>query len=96
MGKMDILSQLAEYKKHFAAKYGIEQLGIFGSIAHNEEHEGSDIDVIIKLKRPSVLRCNGIRLELERIFQKDVDLITLHDNQLSSFRKNVEHDAIYV
>ncbi len=93
---MEILSQLAEYKKHFAAKYGIEQLGLFGSFARDEQHDGSDIDIVIKMKRPSVLRCNGVRLDLERIFQKSVDLITLHDNQIASFKNSVEHDAVYV
>ncbi len=96
MGQSEILHKLMEYKKRFADKYGIERLGLFGSVARGEEHDGSDIDIVIKLKRPSVMRCNGVRLDLERIFQKSVDLVTLHDNQLYSFRKNVEHDAIYV
>ncbi len=96
MNKDEILKQLADYKQFFAAKYGIERLGLFGSVARGEDTENSDIDIVIKLIRPSVLRCNGIRLDLEKLFKKSVDLITIHDNLLPSFRKNVEHDAIYV
>ncbi len=96
MGKFEILSQLAAYKNRFASKYGIEQIGLFGSVARGEETKDSDIDIVVKLQRPSVMRCNGVRLDLEQLFHRSVDLITLHENQPSTFRNNVIRDVIYV
>ena len=92
----EILNILKFYKQQFAAKYGIERLGLFGSVARGEQDDNSDIDVVIKMQRPSLFRSYRIREELETLFRRKVDLITLHENQFFDFRKNVEHDAIGV
>ena len=92
----EILNILKFYKLQFAAKYVIERLGLFGSVARGEQDDNSDIDVVIKMQRPSLFRSYRIREELETLFRRKVDLITLHENQFFDFRKNVEHDAIYV
>ncbi len=96
MVKSEILTQLAAYKSRFATKYGIERIGLFGSVARGKDTSDSDIDVVIKLQRPSVMRCNGVRFDLEQLFKRSVDLITLHENQTDTFRNNVNRDVIYV
>ena len=92
----EIVDRLRAYKEQFADKYGIEQLGLFGSVARGEQDEKSDIDVIIKLRRPSCFTCFGIQEELRKLFHRKVDLITLHENMFRSFRQNLERDAIYI
>ena len=92
----EILNILKFYKQQFAAKYGIERLGLFGSVARGEQDDNSDIDVVIKMQRPSLFRSYRIREELETLFRRKVDLITLHENQFFDFRKNVEHDEMGV
>ena len=92
----EILDRLRAYKEQSADKYGIEKLGLFGSVARGEQDDKSDIDIIIKMVRPSLFRCAGIREELEKIFRRKVDLITLHENLFRGFRQNVENDAVYV
>jgi len=39
----EIVDRLRAYKEKFADKYGIEQLGLFGSVARGEQDEKSDI-----------------------------------------------------
>lgn len=92
----EILDRLRTYKEKFAEKYGIEQLGLFGSVAQGEQDDKSDIDIIIKLQRPSYFTCFGIQEELRKLFRRKVDLVTLHENMFRSFRQNVERDAIFV
>ena len=92
----EIVDRLRAYKEKFADKYGIEQLGLFGSVVRGEQDEKSDIDVIIKLRRPSFFTCFGIQEELRKLFHRKVDLITLHENMFRSFRQNLDRDAIYV
>ncbi|RHE82240.1 MULTISPECIES: nucleotidyltransferase family protein [Bacteroides] len=92
----EIVDRLRAYKEKFADKYGIEQLGLFGSVARGEQDEKSDIDVIIKLRRPSCFTCFGIQEELRKLFHRKVDLITLHENMFHSFCQNLERDAIYI
>lgn len=92
----EIVDRLRAYKEKFADKYGIEQLGLFGSVARGKQDEKSDIDVFITMSRPSFFTRMNIKEELQKLFHRKVDLITLHENMFRSFRQNLERDAIYI
>lgn len=93
----EIVDRLRAYKEKFADKYGIEQLvELFGSVARGEQDEKSDIDVFITMSRPSFFTRMNIKEELQKLFHRKVDLITLHENMFRSFRQNLERDAIYI
>ena len=42
---VDYLRDLQQFKQQYAAEYGIERIGIFGSVARGEQTENSDIDI---------------------------------------------------
>lgn len=42
----EIIVILSEFKARYADKYGIERLGLFGSVARGEQTEGSDVDIV--------------------------------------------------
>ena len=92
----EILNKLRDFKAAFAEKYGIARLGLFNSCARGEQDDRSDIDVVIKMQKPSYFTHFYIQEELEKIFHRKVDIISLHENQTPAFRKNVEQDAIYI
>lgn len=81
----EIVDRLRAYKEKFADKYGIEQLGLFGSVARGEQDEKSDIDVFITMSRPSFFTRMNIKEELQKLFHRKVDLITLHEKHVSQF-----------
>jgi predicted nucleotidyltransferase len=43
----DYIQLLRDYKREHAAEYGIERLGIFGSVARGEQTDDSDVDIYI-------------------------------------------------
>ncbi len=45
MEKGDVLAILRDFKQNFADKYGILEIGIFGSIARGEDRDDSDVDI---------------------------------------------------
>ena len=56
-------------------KYGVKRAGIFGSVARGESTEGSDIDILVEIEgRMSLLDFAGLKLELEEILGRKVDL----------------------
>ncbi len=56
-------------------RYNVRRAGIFGSVVRGEEHEESDIDVLVEIEgRMSLLDFAGIKLELEEALGKRVDL----------------------
>lgn len=92
----EIIEMLRRYKEQYAERYGIETLGLFGSVARGEQDEKSDIDVFIRLKRPDFLVRMEIKEELEQLFNSKIDLVPLFESMRVLLRKNIEHDAIYI
>ena len=88
----EIIEILRDYKARSAEKYGIETLGLFGSVARGEQNEKSDIDVFIKLRKTSYYTLMDIKDD----FRQKVDLITLHETMRALFRRKIEQDAIYL
>ena len=59
-------------------KYGIKRAGIFGSYVRGEQKKGSDIDILIEIPKNfkfSLLDFVGLKLELEDVLGKKVDLV---------------------
>ena len=50
----DYISILRKYLSTKADAYGITKIGIFGSVARNEQTEDSDVDVCVEMKRPDL------------------------------------------
>lgn len=92
----EILTKLKDYKADKSEMYGIETIGLFGSVARGEQHENSDIDVCVRLKKPSYFNMSEIQEELEMLFSCKVDLISMGAIMRPLFRKNLERDAVFV
>lgn len=92
----EIIAILQDFKARFGAKYGIEKMGIFGSVARGEQHEESDVDVCIKLNSPDYFKRMEIREMLEELLQMKVDVISLSSIMRNLFRNKIEQDAIFI
>ena len=46
LSTIEYLSLLRKYMRENAVKYGISRMGIFGSVARGEQHDGSPVDVV--------------------------------------------------
>jgi len=57
-------------------KYNIKRAGLFGSYVRGDMREDSDIDILVEIKEDiSLLDFVGIKLEIEEILGKKVDLV---------------------
>ena len=74
MDKKYILDKLSQIDKN---KYSISELGLFGSYAKDNADDNSDIDILVKLEFKKGMYQNFCELqkELEKIFNRKVDLI---------------------
>jgi len=58
-------------------KYGVKRAALFGSIARGEATEESDIDLLVEFEEgKSLLDLAGLKLELEDLLRKKVDVLT--------------------
>lgn len=92
-----VIKKLKQFKKENALTFKIDKLGLFGSVARNEQDESSDIDIFMSYTEPlDFFELGKMKRDLEELFNNKVDLITLHDYLLPSFVENLKKDAIYV
>lgn len=79
--------------EEIAAKYYIKKVILFGSQADGTATPKSDIDLIIEFsKQVSLITISGLKLELEEIFRKQVDIIhgPLTDKDFIEVTREVE------
>ena len=91
--KDEIIAILRNFKEEFGERYGIEKLGLFGSVARGEQKEDSDIDICVK---PDYFTRMEIKESLEERFNAKVDVVSLTAIMRSLFRNHIEKDAIYI
>ena len=92
----DCIQKLSDFKEAFAQKFGILKLGIFGSVARNENTENSDIDIVVEVQKPSLQLMYELREALKQLFGCEVDLVRFRDSLRPLFKSNIQKDVIYV
>jgi len=74
----EIMKVLKEHEKELKEKYGIEEIGIFGSYLRGEAEEGSDVDILVEFKldaRISLLDFVELENYLSDLLGLKVDLV---------------------
>jgi predicted nucleotidyltransferase len=96
MTRSEILVILKKYKNDNAEKYGINNIGLFGSYSKDDENDKSDIDIIIETTEPDLFKLVHIKDELETLFHKTIDIVRKRETMNPYLKKHIEKDAIYV
>ena len=91
----DYITILRKYLSTKADAYGITKIGIFGSVAINEQTEDSDVDVCVEMKKPDLFTMVHIKEELQELFGKPVDIVRLRKNMNPMLLKQIKRDGIY-
>lgn len=96
MKKADVLSLLKQHREEIHRRFRVKSLGVFGSAARDEMHEGSDVDVLVEFYGPPT--SDGymdLKFFLESLFGTKVDLVTI-DGVKPRMRPIIERDLINV
>ncbi len=72
----EILNSLNSIKPKLVSDYKIQRIGLYGSFAKNLQKKDSDIDILIEMGKPLGWNFFDLKLELESIFNREVDLVT--------------------
>jgi hypothetical protein len=94
--RQDILASLEKLKREVAKEYYVKTIGVFGSVARDEQTGQSDIDLLVEFSKP-VGFVTFMRLEnfLSERLGKQVDLVT-PDSLKPVIRQDVLSEVIYV
>lgn len=70
-----ILAALHAHAAEMHERFGVQQLGLFGSYARAEDRPGSDIDILVGMDAPSFDRYMDLKFYLEELLGRGVDLV---------------------
>ena len=92
-----VIKKLKEIKDYLRKEYGIENIGLFGSLVRNEQNESSDIDLLIEIQAEmlSLIKYMKLKFFLEDILGRKVDLV-LKRAIKPRLRERILKEVIYV
>ena len=96
MRRENILAILREFKRECAEKYGILEIGVFGSAARDEAGEGSDLDICIKTKTPNPFTLVHIKEDIEELTGRQVDIVRVREKMNPYLKERIEKEGRYV
>lgn len=96
MKREDIISFISGHKIEFEQRFGVKKIGLFGSYARDEGREGSDIDIVVELKKPDLFCLIGIKQAIEDALGNKVDIVRLRDKMNKTLRHRIDRDTVYV
>ena len=96
MKRDDILRTLVRFRDIKQDEFGIVRIGVFGSVARDEITDTSDVDVVVKMKKPDLFYMVHIKEELEELYDVKVDIVHYRENMNAFLKKRIDREAIYV
>ncbi|MFW6371450.1 MAG: nucleotidyltransferase family protein [Bacteroidota bacterium] len=94
--KEQYIHLLSEFYRNRGFVYGIDKLGIFGSVARGEQQEGSDVDIYYEGEPLSLLKIAALKEELETTLGNPVDIVRFRKSMNNLLKKRIEKDGLYV
>jgi predicted nucleotidyltransferase len=96
MSRQIVLDRLKSEVAELRVRFGVSSLALFESVARGDDHEGSDLDILVTFDGKATFdRFMGLKLYLEDTFGRPVDLGT-PDTLRPEMRADVERDLIHV
>ena len=96
LDREQIANTLNQHKELFRMNYSIENLGIFGSFAREDNTQTSDIDILVRFSQPlGFFKFIELENYLTKLLGRKVDLVT--ERALKPAIKNdVLREVMYV
>jgi predicted nucleotidyltransferase len=96
MNKRQVIERIVEHREELQTQ-GIKSLALFGSVARDEDTEGSDVDVLVELSWPmGLFGLSDLRHRLQEILGvNNVDLIA-RDGLHPALKDTILSEAIDV
>lgn len=93
--RLHYINLLRQFKAQFATKYGIRSIGIFGSVARNEQRSDSDLDVFVDIEEPDYYILCDIKDALQDLCKCKIDLVRMRQDMETLLHQNILRDGIY-
>lgn len=96
MPRKDVLDILTQFHQNRQDEFGIIRIGVFGSTARDTASAESDVDVVVELSEPDLLRLVGIKQELETLLDLPVDIVRYRERMNRFLKQRIDEEVVYV
>ena len=93
-----MLSEIAilqKEKQQLFNQFGVEQIGIFGSVARGDNTASSDIDILASYNINTLHNYIALVEYLQICFNRKVDLVSQHAHLSKKFTEAIKKDIVY-
>ncbi|BDA77318.1 nucleotidyltransferase [Leptospira kobayashii] len=94
--KQELIQKLSDAKPKLEHDFGVLQIGFFGSFAKDKINSNSDVDIFVDLRSPDYDSFAGLQIFLEKLLERNVDLIRKRSQIKVSFLNRIQKDLINV
>jgi len=91
--RQEYIDILKGHADELRTNYGISYMRLFGSVAKDEHHDGSDVDIFVVMPPNAYSLCAAADY-LESILGTNVDLIRKHSNMRPFFLNQINKYGI--
>ena len=91
----EYIAFITSHTEELQNTFGITSLRLFGSVARNEHHKGSDVDGYVEMP-PKFFLVVRLKAYLEELLDSPVDIIRKHQHLNPILLKEIEKDWIEV
>ena len=91
----EYIALITSHAEELQNTFGITSLRLFGSVARNQHHDGSDVDIYVEMP-PKFFLVVRLKVYLEELLDSPVDIIRKHQHLNPFLLKEVERDGIEV
>ena len=93
LSRQECIDRIQANANTIVENYGVHSLRLFGSVARNEHHESSDVDVFVEME-PDLFQMVGLKQFLEELLCCNVDVVRKHRNNNVFLLQQIEKDGI--
>lgn len=94
--KEQYIQLLSEFNKKNGKEFGINRIGIFGSVARDEQNANSDIDIYYEGEPLSLFKLSELKSKLEETLNIPVDIVRLRNSMNNMLKTRIEKEGLYV
>jgi uncharacterized protein len=93
--KEQYIQLLSEFNKKNGRDFGINRIGIFGSVARDEQKANSDIDIYYVGEPLSLFKLSELKSKLEKTLNTPVDIVRLRNSMNKILKNRIEREGLY-
>jgi predicted nucleotidyltransferase len=96
MKRDQALRVLRDHKPELAAQYGVTRLALFGSVAKDRATKGSDVDVVVEMRKPDLFFLVHIKEALEEALHCPVEVVRYSDRMNRFLKQRIDEETLDV